>query len=90
LLAEGASVTLILEADGTTTGRLFVPGGGENGEDVDEDLAGTWALDGSTVGFDQQSDTFISELDFTASENRLTMEGTFTGETVRLVLSKSD
>jgi hypothetical protein len=90
VLAEGGSVTLTLDPDGTTTGRLLVPEGGENGEDVDEDLAGTWGLDGNRVGFDQEADTFIGELDFTASEDRLTTEGTFTGETVNLVLTKSD
>jgi len=48
-LARGASITLTLASDGTTGGRLFVPGGGEGGSDFDEDLAGTWELIGTTL-----------------------------------------
>ena len=47
LLALGSTVTVALAADGTTTGRLFVPGGAEGGGDLDEDLAGTWTLAGN-------------------------------------------
>jgi hypothetical protein len=92
LLALGAEVTAVLETDGTTTGNLSVPGGGEEGEDVDEDLTGTWTLSGNTVTFNQTSDTFIRDVEFTAGENTLTGEFTDddTGETVRLVLTKSD
>jgi hypothetical protein len=90
LLALGAEVTVDLAVDGTTTGQLFVPGAGEDGEDVEADLTGTWTLDSSTVTFSQDADTFIRDVEFTASEDRLTGEGTFDEETVRLVLSKSD
>ena len=90
LLALGAEVTVDLAADGTTTGQLFVPGAGEDGEDVEADLTGTWTLDSSTVTFSQDADTFIRDVEFIASEDRLTGEGTFDEETVRLVLSKSD
>src|SRR5688572_27608098 len=45
LLALGATVTATLNADGTTTGRLFVPGLAGN-DDIDEDLEGTWSLSG--------------------------------------------
>jgi len=88
LLAVGAEVTVTLAADGTTTGRLFVPGGAEDGSDLDADLAGTWALDGSTVTFNQTADTFIRDAQFTASRNRLTGEGVFQGLTIRLVLDR--
>jgi hypothetical protein len=90
LLALGSEVTAVLAPDGTTTGHLLVPGGGEGGEDVDEDLAGTWTLTGNTVTFNQTSDTFIRDAEFTAGENTLTGEYTAEGETVRLVLAKSD
>lgn len=50
LLAQGG--TLTLNADGTTSGRLFVPDGNEDGSDFDADLAGTWTLNGSRVSFD--------------------------------------
>lgn len=64
LLLLGASLTVVLNQDGTTTGRLLAPGLGENGADVDEDLAGTWTLEGSTVTFDQSGDTFIRDAPF--------------------------
>jgi hypothetical protein len=88
LLAGGATITLDLAGDGTTTGRLFVPDAGVGGSDLEEDLAGTWSLTDSTVTFDQSAATFIPEIDFIASENRLTGEGSFSGGTLRLVLTK--
>jgi hypothetical protein len=90
LLALGAQVDVTLSTDGATTGHLFAPGGGENGEDLEADLTGTWTLTGSTVTFDQEGDTFIRDVEFTATRDQLTGEGTFEDETVRLVLAKSD
>jgi hypothetical protein len=90
LLAVGAIAAITLADDGTTTGQLFVPGGADNGGDLDADLAGTWTLDGSTVTFDQAANTFLPVVDFAASRNRLTAEDTFGGQTIRLVLAKSD
>lgn len=89
LLALGATVTVTLSPDGTTSGRLFVPGAGEGGEDVDQSLAGTWSLSGSIVTFSQAGDTFIPDVQFTAGENVLTGEGTFEEDTVRLQLRKT-
>lgn len=89
LLALGASVTVTLAPDGSTTGNLFVPGIVVGGADVDEDLTGTWTLSGSTVTFNQTADTFIRDLDFAATENQLTSEGVFDGATLRIVLTKT-
>jgi len=89
LLGLGATVEVTLAPNGTTTGRLFVPGAGDNGGDLDADLTGTWTLAGNTVTFSQTGDTFIRDVPFTASQNRLTGEGTFEGQTVRLVLTKT-
>lgn len=90
LLALGSTVDITLAADGTTSGRLFVPGGAEDGSDLDVDLVGTWTLAGSTVTFNQTGDTFIRDVQFTAGRNRLSGEGTFNGTIIRLVLGKSD
>jgi hypothetical protein len=57
-LAAGASLSLGLNANGSVEGRLFVPGGDEDGTDLDEDMVGTWVLDGSIVRFQQNADTF--------------------------------
>ena len=88
LLALGSTVTVTLDADGTTSGRLFIPGGAEGGGDLDEDLAGTWTLSGSIVTFSQSADTFIRDVEFTAAQNQLNSEGTFDGAIIRLVLGK--
>jgi hypothetical protein len=90
LLLAGATVDATLAPDGTTSGRLFVPGGDGDGGDLDEDLAGTWALAGATVTFDQTADTFIGEAEFSAGRNTLTGEGTFRGVSVFLQLVKGD
>jgi hypothetical protein len=89
LLDLGAIAAITLAADGTTTGQLFVPGGADNGADLDEDLTGTWNLDGSTVTFTQAADTFLPDVEFAAGRNTLTGEENFSGQTVRLVLTKS-
>ncbi len=51
LLALGSTVAITLAADGTTSGRLFVPGGEDDGSDLDVDLAGTWTLSGGEGEF---------------------------------------
>lgn len=88
LLAQGGSITLTLNADGTTSGRLFVPDGNEDGSDFDADLAGTWTLNGSRVSFDHPADTFIRDLSFAVDGSRLTGEGTFDSATLRVVLER--
>jgi hypothetical protein len=88
LLDLGAALTLTLNADGTTEGRLSGPGLDEGGEDLDIDLAGTWTLVDGTVDFDQQGDSFLSSVPFAVERDRLTGEGTFVGTTIRVVLSK--
>jgi len=90
LLLAGATVDATLMPDGTTSGRLFVPGGEEDGSDLDEDLAGTWTLAGQTVTFNQAADTFIGEAEFIAGRNTLTGEGTFEGVSIFLQLVKTD
>lgn len=87
-LAEGASFSITLAPDGTTTGRLFVPGGGEGGADLDADMAGTWTLTGNTVEFAQTADTFVTDVAFIAESNRLRAEASFNDVTIRVVLTK--
>lgn len=87
-LAGGASITLNLTAQLTTAGRLFVPGGNEDGSDFDADLTGTWTLTGRTVNLEHAADTFLRDMPITADGSRLTGQATFAGVTVRIVLSK--
>ena len=90
LLALGSTVAITLAPDGTTSGRLFVPGGADDGSDLDVDLSGTWTLSGSTVTFNQAGDSFIRDVEFTAKPNQLNGEGVFSGATVRVVLGKTN
>lgn len=91
-LAEGANFDLTLHEEGTTTGHLFVPGGDEDGGDLDVDLAGTFSFNDSSdqVTFDQNADTFVRDMTFTAvrSNAAVQLEGeeTFGGTTLRVVL----
>jgi hypothetical protein len=89
LLALGSTVAISLDANGTTSGRLFVPGGDDDGSDLDVDLAGTWTLSGSTVTFNQTGDSFIRGVEFTAGPDQLNGEGEFSGAIIRLVLGKA-
>lgn len=91
-LARGSIFNVTLREDGTTTGRLFVPGGGEGGGDLDENLAGTFTFDDSSdeVTFAQASETFVGNVTFTASRSggvvQLEAEETLDGTTVHVVL----
>jgi hypothetical protein len=88
MLAPGSTVTIELSESGTTSGRLFVPGGAEGGADFEADLTGTWSLSGGTVTFTHSADTFIRDVVFTAEPHRLRTVGTFSGVTITLVLTK--
>lgn len=88
LLDDGATFAIVLATDGTTTGQLFVPGAGDGGGDLDENMAGEWLLSGTTVTFTQDADTFVRDMDFTASENQLRGDESFGDVTVRVVLRK--
>jgi hypothetical protein len=74
LLAAGASLTLTLLGQGTTEGRLFVPAGDENGADIEVSLAGTWSLAGSRVTLHLNADTFLKNLELTATDSHLAGE----------------
>lgn len=90
LLAAGGSLTASFAANGTVTGRLIVPDLSQTGEDVDEQLVGTWQLDGGVVDvqFTTGSDTFVEDMDFTVVGNTLVGDETFDGVRVQVVLTK--
>jgi hypothetical protein len=87
-LALGSSLTLVLAADGSTIGDLYVPNGAEDGGNFDAVLTGTWVLHGDTVEFDHAADTFVRDMPFVFDNDRLTGERTFSATTVRVVLTK--
>jgi hypothetical protein len=88
ILAAGGSITLTLTAAGVTSGRLFVPGGAEDGGDFDEALTGTWTLQDSTVTLEHDADTFLRDMTFTVRGQQLVGEETFSDVTVAVVFTK--
>jgi hypothetical protein len=87
-LARGASILLGLHEDLTTTGRMFVPGGDEDGGDLDMDLAGTWSLDGNVVRLQHDADTFLRDMDLVVGNDRLRGEETFGDVTIQLEMQR--
>jgi hypothetical protein len=81
----GSSVQVTLTADGTTTGRLLLPGDDTN-PDHDEDLTGTWTLTGSKVMFSPRGPSVLRFAQFTAAPDQLTGQRILSGQTLRLVL----
>lgn len=87
-LALGAKVEMNLTVDGSTTGRLSVPGADEDGGDFVADLAGRWTLRGDTVHFEHAADTFIRDTPFLVQGKTLVGEESFGGGAVRLVFAR--
>lgn len=87
-LANGASVTITLSADGLTSGRLFVPGAEEDGSDFEADLAGTWSLRNETVEFSHEADTFIRDMSFEVEDGQLLGDEVFPDERIQIMLQK--
>ncbi len=89
-VAAGATLTITLAPNGTTTGHLFIPGADTAGTDFNADMAGTWTLTGDTVRFTQTADSFIRDMVFFARENRLVGDHAFgaSGVSVSVVLTK--
>lgn len=85
MLAEGASIVLDLHPDGTTSGRLFVPGSAGE-DDFDEDLAGTWVEENGIVRLDHAADTFLRDMDFAVEAGRLVGDAGFGGVDVHVTL----
>jgi len=87
LLTSGASVTLILNADGTTSGRLFVPA--SVAPQVDAPLTGTWTFFSATdIDLSSNSDTFLRDMLFTVTGNTLVGDQTFSATRIQIVLTK--
>jgi hypothetical protein len=91
-VASGATLTLTIAANGTTSGNLFIPGAAEGGGDFNADMAGTWSLSGAVITFDQTADTFVRDMDFSAGKDRLAGDQSFSFNAVptrvRIVLTK--
>ena len=88
LLAAGAEITLVLNLNGTTAGRLFVPGGNDDGSDLDADLTGTWSVASWDVHLQHSADTFLRDITLTWDDGTLTASETFGGARIDVVLRR--
>ena len=88
-VAMGATMTITLAPNGTTTGRCSCPNPVAAGV-VDVDMQGTWTLTGETVEFNLSFNTLVSQVAFFARENRLVGNHAYdnTGVSVRIILTK--
>ncbi len=88
LVADGATIELVLAQNGTTSGRLFIPAGVAGVPDFDENLAGTWALVDGRVVLSHAADTFLRDMPLTLEGDRLVGDQRFGGVRVRVVLQR--
>jgi hypothetical protein len=94
ILEEGAEITVTLDDDGTTTGRLFVPEGNDDGSDMDVSLDGTFVFDDDAdeLSLNPGAENFLEGVVFTASRDdgsvQLTGTRTFFGTRVDVVLTQ--
>ena len=86
-LAAGASVTLVLNGDGSTAGRLFIPA--STTPVFDQPLNGTWSLSANgDVDLNSTSDNFLRDMLLRASGNTLVGDQTFGSTRIQIVLTK--
>jgi hypothetical protein len=88
LLNVGATLSLTLADDGSATGQLFGPLLGPGGTDINENLNGTWTLNGQSVQLRLPGATFISDMTFQVDDNRLVGDESFEDTRVQLVLTR--
>jgi len=86
-LTAGATITLILNPDGTTSGRIFVPA--STTPQLDEPLTGTWSFFNATdIDIASSTDTFLSSMLFTVTGTALIGDQTFGATRIQVVLTK--
>ncbi|HEX2781108.1 MAG TPA: hypothetical protein VHM30_16530 [Gemmatimonadaceae bacterium] len=89
VLAAGGSISLVLTAQGATTGHLFVPASVTGDVDVNDDLSGTWTQNGSTVHLSHAADTFLRDTPFTIHGATLVGDRTFGTTRIQVTLTRA-
>lgn len=87
LLEAGAILTLVLDADGTTSGSIFVPGWGDDEGDLEADLDGIWELAESTVTLEIDAGTFLDGLSLIWTNSGLSASGTLDDDATEFELA---
>jgi hypothetical protein len=85
-VVTGAEIRLVLAADGSTSGHLFVPADGGGTANFDADLAGTWSATGDVVTLRHAADTFLRDMPLAVRDGSLVGDSTFGNVRVRLTL----
>lgn len=88
MVAEGASLVIGLHPNGATSGRIFIPANVEGVPDFDEDLTGTWRIEGGQIHLEHDADTFLRDLPFDLEDDRLVADDLVGGVRVRLELER--
>ncbi len=88
VLAAGGSLSITLNADGTTSGSVFVPAALNDGEDFTASLAGTFTVADGSITFTQDADTFVRDITWEVDVTLLRGAGTFSGVTITVVLTR--
>ena len=89
VLAEGGHMNITFNADGTTTGSLFVPESLNDEEgDFNADMAGTFVITDQTVALTQGADTFVRDVTWTVDGSQVHGSGTFSGVTITVILTR--
>ena len=88
-IAKGASLVLLLAPPGVSGGQLILPDTTSGGFTIML-LEGTWTLHGDVVDFDQPADTFVRDVAWIATKDRLTADQTFSGTRIKVVLLRDN
>lgn len=77
-LAAGATISIVLNRSGITTGTLFIPASLNGGVAETLDLTGTFLYSGTQVTFDHAADTFIRDVTWTFNQSTSQLSTTAT------------
>ncbi len=89
VLALGGNLTIIVGANGTTTGTLNLPAVVTGDEALQASMAGIVERDGNGVSFDQMADTFVRDLNWTVAGSTITVTNqSVAGATYTIVLTR--
>lgn len=89
VLAQGGALSLVIAADGGTTGSLVLPAAAAGGAPVTVDMAGRAVQTGTTVHFQQTADTFVGALAWQVSGSTLSVQNQPVGNaTFTIVLGR--
>lgn len=74
VLADGGSLTIRINADGTTSGALVIPSTLTGGAPFTASMAGTVTVTSLTVKFEQNADTFVRDLNWSRTGQDIRVE----------------